>query len=82
MAVCKNAFHNGAVTYTHYKFIKYYSHNLCGMCGFNGSNICSFNLKPDDCNLATTNLVHKLSQLGLIFSKMHPDFNITEKNPM
>ena len=34
-----NAFHNDAMAYTYYKFLKVLSQNLCGMCSFNGSNV-------------------------------------------
>ena len=39
ITVYRNAFRNGAMAHTGYKFMKVLSAEFCGMCSFNGSNI-------------------------------------------
>ena len=92
--MCRKTFHNGAMTYACCKFMKVLSTTFQTFSTFVAYVVLMeamfpyFNLKPDDCNLATTILVLKLSQLhktlilrmlwnsrmGLIFSKIHPGF--------
>ena len=87
MAVCRNAFHNGVVAHTCYKFTKVLSTEFLFLCVVLMEAIFPcFNLKPGDCNLVSTQTfliiwsTHTGKALvgiypigmGLIFSKMYP----------
>ena len=69
--------HNGVTPYTRYKFVKVLSTEFFVACVVLMKTIFPcFNLKPDDCNLATTILVQKLSYLHkiLILGKLWLQF--------
>ena len=78
MTACRNAFHNGPMTHTCYKFMKVLYTTFIVTCVVLMEAIFPcFNLNPNDWNLATTILVHKLSQLHktLILGRLWLEFH-------
>ena len=77
MAMCRNAFHNDAIGYTCYKLMGSTINRIFVACVVLVEAISPcFSLKPDDCNLATTILVPKISQLHkkLVLGKLWVEF--------
>ena len=65
LTVCRNTFHNGAMSYIYMLQIHESTiHRIFVACAvLMEAMLPCFNLKPDDCNLASPNLVLKLSRL-------------------
>ena len=76
MNVCRSVFHNGAMGYTCYIYKSAIDRTFVTCTVLMKTMFLCFNLKPDNCNLATTILGHKPSLLHktLILGKLWLEF--------